>query len=72
MIETYQSHLTHWEMQLNHHIGPNWKDNYPKYSKMSFTKKLELTDKILRSYRHLPRHKTVCEIVNMQYNLRNI
>jgi hypothetical protein len=39
---------------------------------MSFTKKLELTDKILRSYRHLPRHKTVCEIVNMQYNLRNI
>ena len=59
-------------MQLNHHIGPNWRDNYPKYNKLSFTRKMELTDKILKSYRHLPRHKAICDIVNMQYNLRNI
>ena len=59
-------------MQLNIHIGPNWKDNYPKYNKLSFTKKFKLTDSILNNYRHLPRHKKICDIVQTQYNLRNI
>ena len=66
MIKTSQKTLDHWEMQLNYHIGPNWKDNYPKYNKLSFTRKFELTDKILKDYRHSSKHNTIVDLVSKQ------